>query len=79
VQTLVRVADWALANPAPFDVRDWPMAALYDGLIDASLVTGDPRYLAAVLRAGRRSEFSWGSAGARAGGHAKATRGCAST
>jgi rhamnogalacturonyl hydrolase YesR len=54
---IVRVADWALENPAPVDVRASAMAPLYDGLIDASLVTGDPRYLAAVIRAGRRSQF----------------------
>lgn len=73
-RTLVRVAEWALANPAPFDVRDWPMAPLYDGLIDASLVTGDPKYLAAVIRAGRRSQFTPRSrlhrADAHAAGHA---------
>jgi rhamnogalacturonyl hydrolase YesR len=67
---LVRVADRALKNPAPFDVRDWPMAALYDGLIDTSLVTGDPQYLAAVLRAGQRSGWSSGPRGQHAGGHA---------
>src|SRR5688500_15888606 len=69
-RALVLVADWALANPAPFDVRDWPMAGLYDGLIDASLVTGDPKYLAAVIRAGRRSLFVTRARSHHEGGHA---------
>jgi len=52
--TIGRVADWQLANPAPFDPRNWAMAPLYDGLISASEATGDPKYLAAVVRAGLR-------------------------
>ena len=51
--TLERIADWQLEYPSPFPPRSWVMAPLYDGLIDASLVTGDPRYIAAVIRAGR--------------------------
>ncbi|HZS66906.1 MAG TPA: DUF2264 domain-containing protein [Burkholderiales bacterium] len=48
-----RVGDWTLEHPEPFGPLHWAMAPLYDGLIDASLVTGDPKYLAAVMRAGR--------------------------
>jgi rhamnogalacturonyl hydrolase YesR len=51
--TVRRVGDWTLENPEPFGPLHWAMAPLYDGLIDASLVTGDPKYLAAVMRAGR--------------------------
>jgi rhamnogalacturonyl hydrolase YesR len=51
--TIKRVADWQLRHPTQFPPRHWAMAPLYDGLIDASLVTGDPRYLAAVVRVGR--------------------------
>jgi hypothetical protein len=51
---VVRVADRQLREPVRFDPGDWTFAALYDGLIDASLVTGDPKYLAAVVRAGRQ-------------------------
>lgn len=69
-----RVAGWQLANPVPFDPRHWAMAPLYDGLIDTSLVTGDPSYLAAVIRAGRRIAFQPGRpiyhADAHAAGHA---------
>jgi rhamnogalacturonyl hydrolase YesR len=52
--TIRRVADWQLAHPAPYSPQHWAMAPLYEGLIDASLATGDPAYLAAVIRAGRR-------------------------
>jgi rhamnogalacturonyl hydrolase YesR len=51
--TIRRVADWQLEHPTQFSPRHWAMAPLYDGLIDASLVTDDPRYLAAVVRVGR--------------------------
>jgi rhamnogalacturonyl hydrolase YesR len=60
--TLRRVADWQLANPVRFDPRNWAMAPLYDGLISASEATGDPRYLAAVVRAGLRTLWQPGNA-----------------
>lgn len=60
MDTVQRVADWQLAHPAPFGPRHWAIAPLYDGLIDASLTTGDPRYLAAVIRAGRRINWEPG-------------------
>src|SRR5438093_117985 len=60
--TLRRIADWQLANPVRFDPRNWAMAPLYDGLISASETTGDPKYLAAVVRAGLRILWQPGSA-----------------
>lgn len=68
-ETLRRVADWALQNAFPNDPRHWSMAPLYDGLIEASQTTGDPMYLAAVLRAGRRVNFILGSRTYHADGH----------
>ncbi|HXU05754.1 MAG TPA: DUF2264 domain-containing protein [Polyangia bacterium] len=53
--TVVRVADRQLREPVRFDPGDWTFAPLYDGLIDVSLVTGDPKYLATVVRAGREA------------------------
>lgn len=50
-QTLHRVGDDAL-KPWRYPWRHWAMGPLYEGLLDASLVTGDPKYLAAVVRAG---------------------------
>ncbi len=59
--TLKRVADWQLANPNRTDLRDWVIAPLYDGLIDTSETTGDPKYLAAVLRMGLQSGWEPGN------------------
>jgi unsaturated rhamnogalacturonyl hydrolase len=74
IDTLARVGDWQLENPSKFDPRSWVIAPLYDGLIDASLMTGDPRYLAAVVHAGRRIDYELGSrmyhADGQAAGHA---------
>ena len=49
-----RAADWQLAHPVRFGPQHWAIAPLYNGLIDASLTLGDPRYLAPVLRTGER-------------------------
>lgn len=50
-RTVRRVADDALRT-WDYPWRHWAMGPLYEGLLDASVVTGDPRYLAAVVRAG---------------------------
>lgn len=52
---LKRSADWHLSNPSGIDTRDWVIAPLYDGLLRVALTTGDPKYLAAVLRFGTQS------------------------
>jgi unsaturated rhamnogalacturonyl hydrolase len=70
VATIKRVADWPLEHPASRDPRHWSLAPLYDGLIDASLVTGEPIYLAAVLREGLHIRFELGSRTYHADGHA---------
>lgn len=67
---LEQVGDWALVNPDRFDASYWAMAPLYDGLIDASLMTGDAKYLAAVMRAGQCVNFESGSRLYHADGHA---------
>jgi rhamnogalacturonyl hydrolase YesR len=72
--TIKLVADQAMTHPAPFGPTHWAMAPLYDGLIDTSLVTDDPRYLAAVIRVGRLVLWQPGPqvyhADAHAAGHA---------
>jgi len=72
--TIRLVAQWQMNHPAAYPADSWTMAPLYDGLIDASLVTGDPQYLAAVIRAGRRVNFApgqrLGNADSHAAGHA---------
>jgi beta-galactosidase len=68
--TIRRVAEWQMNNPAEYPPEHWVMAPLYDGLIDTSLVTGDPQYLAATLRAGRRIRFAPGEDIGNADSHA---------
>lgn len=70
VQTLKRAADWQLENPNGTDLRNWVIAPLYDGLMDLSEVTGDPRYLAAVVRFGIQSAWMPGNEGWNADMHA---------
>lgn len=69
VAVMKLAAEWQLAHPSPQDPRHWSMAPLYDGLIEASLVTGDARYLATVVRAGERVNFLLGSRTYHADGH----------
>ena len=48
-RTVRRVADNALRSwNCPW--RHWTMGPLYEGLLNAGLATGDPKYLAAVVR-----------------------------
>jgi unsaturated rhamnogalacturonyl hydrolase len=44
-----KVADWQLRVAEPKFNSQWTFAALYDGLIAASIATGDPRYRQAVI------------------------------
>ncbi len=44
-----KVADWQLRVAEPHFNSQWTFAALYDGLIAASIATGDSRYRQAVL------------------------------
>lgn len=60
-ETLTKVADWQLENPNRTSLRDWVIAPLYDGLIDVSEVTGDPKYLAAVIRLGIQADWRPGN------------------
>jgi hypothetical protein len=67
---LKRSADWHLSNPSGIDTRDWIIAPLYDGLIRTSLATGDPKYLAEVLRFGTQSGWMAGNRKYHADDHA---------
>lgn len=55
IAALKRSADWQLANPSGIELRDWVIAPLYDGLVRTALVTGDAKYLAAVIRLGQQA------------------------
>lgn len=61
-ETMKRAADWQLATPNRTEIRFWPIAPLYDGLIDLSEVTGDPKYLAAVIGFGTQAGWTPGPA-----------------
>lgn len=67
---LKRSADWHLSNPSGIDTRDWIIAPLYDGLLRTSLTTGDPKYLAEVLRFGTQSGWMAGNRKYHADDHA---------
>jgi unsaturated rhamnogalacturonyl hydrolase len=51
------VADWQLARAGPVFNQQWTFAALYDGFLAASKITGDPKYRDAMVRMGQR--FDW--------------------
>ena len=55
VAALKQSSDWQLANPSGIELRDWVIAPLYDGLVRTALVTGDAKYLAAVIRLGQQA------------------------
>ncbi len=73
-ETIMRVAAWQMAHTVHYPPEHWAMAPLYDGLIDTALVTGDPTYLAPVVRAGLRVGYTPGKsledADSHAAGHA---------
>jgi rhamnogalacturonyl hydrolase YesR len=69
-QTIKSVADWQLAHPFDYPLEDWTMAPLYDGLISASLATGDPAYLASVIHVGRELGYAPGENLGNADSHA---------
>jgi unsaturated rhamnogalacturonyl hydrolase len=48
-RAIKKVADWQLRVAEPSFNSQWTFAALYDGLIAASVATGDPRYRQAVI------------------------------
>jgi unsaturated rhamnogalacturonyl hydrolase len=52
-----KVADWQLARAEPVFNQQWTFAALYDGLLAASKVTGNARYHDAVVKMAER--FDW--------------------
>ncbi len=58
-----RSVTWQMANPSGTHTRDWVIAPLYDGLIQAALATNKAQYLVPVLRMGQQSSWSLGSRG----------------
>jgi unsaturated rhamnogalacturonyl hydrolase len=58
-----KVADWELAKAQPVFNQQWTFAALYDGFLAASKVTGDARYHDAMVK--MSEGFEWKLADAR--------------
>ncbi len=57
-----KVATSHMINPCPYvPLRDWPIAAYYDGLIAFSQATGSPVYWAEVIRCGNSSAWTNGN------------------
>jgi len=52
-----KVADWQLARAQAYFNQQWTYAALYDGLLAASKLTGDTRYHDAVVSMAQR--YGW--------------------
>jgi unsaturated rhamnogalacturonyl hydrolase len=55
-----KVADWQLKQAESKFSTDWTYAALYDGLLAATRVTGDRRYQDAVLQFAERQQWQLG-------------------
>jgi len=54
---MAKVADWQLAVAQPKFNQQWTFAALYDGLLAASITTQNPKYHDAVLK--MAEGFNW--------------------
>ncbi|MSU64736.1 MAG: hypothetical protein EXS38_01235 [Opitutus sp.] len=55
IAALKQSADWHLGSPSGIELRDWVIAHLYDGLLRTAVATGDPKYLAAVIKFGQQA------------------------
>ncbi|HEY1986065.1 MAG TPA: glycoside hydrolase family 88 protein [Terracidiphilus sp.] len=60
LKAVKRVADWQLKQAETHYNIDWTYAALYDGMLAASKVTGDGRYHDRVLEVARQNKWGFG-------------------
>ncbi len=65
----VRVADWQLDHPE-YDSKDWTNGVFYAGVMAAHRVTGDSKYLAAMIEIGERARWEVGPRYRHADDHA---------
>ncbi len=65
-----RVADWQLANPSQHKLHDWTQAPFFLGLFNLHQVTGEARYLDALMDFGRKIKFGPGPRVTHADDHA---------
>ncbi len=52
-----KVADWQFAKAQPVFNQQWTFAAMYDGFLAASKITGDPKYRDAMVKMAQ--QFDW--------------------
>ena len=70
-RTLEGAAQWQITHPnESVGLRWWHMAPYYDGLIELSKVTGDPRYLTEVMARGEQTGWALGDRKYHADDHA---------
>jgi unsaturated rhamnogalacturonyl hydrolase len=53
-----KVATWQIAHSESVFNRQWTFAALYDGLLATSALTGDPQFKQAVIRLAEKSDWN---------------------
>ncbi|MCP4203679.1 MAG: glycoside hydrolase family 88 protein [bacterium] len=64
-----RVADWQLDHPE-YDPKDWTNAVFYSGVMAAYRLTGDSKYLEAMIAVGERAGWQIGARHRHADDHA---------
>src|SRR5258705_162425 len=55
-----KVADWQLANPSAHKPDEWTVGALYTGMMALGGISGDPKYLEAMVRMGESNQWKLG-------------------
>ena len=60
LQKMKQVADWQLANPSGHRPTDWTQGAGYAGFMALAQVSGDPRYLRAMIERGEANGWKLG-------------------
>jgi unsaturated rhamnogalacturonyl hydrolase len=60
LNAMEQVGDWQLANPSPHKTTDWTQGALYTGMMALGGISGDPKYLDAMLRMGETNQWKLG-------------------
>jgi unsaturated rhamnogalacturonyl hydrolase len=65
-----RAADWQLANPSKHPAWDWTQAPFYSGVMGTYRVSGDTKYLDAMVAMGEKNEWKPGPRKFHADDHA---------
>ena len=60
LNAMEQAGDWQLANPSPHKTTDWTQGALYTGMMALGGISGDAKYLEAMLHMGATNEWKLG-------------------